>query len=218
MTPLRITFTFRTRMVVPTVDKPVDGPICKAAYQQAYFEGHDDPVSQHHCTGIARHVVGDQWCFMASNIVFEWAGPPASLHYIKRQKIEDYFNAADIGLLRKMPGFNGTSGAQKAASILTQTRQVACATAWLVAEDADRVRTLVGRLTHLGKLAHHDLGAIKEALVEEDASALQHWRVRPLPFGSDVATAASHALATTALQPPYWQRSKYVPALLPLGH
>ncbi len=217
MTPLRVTFTFRTRMVVPTVDKPVDGPLCKAAYQQAYFGGHEDPVSQQYCVGLAKHFVGEQWCFMASNIVFDWAGPPSPLHYIKRQKIEDYFDAADIGLMRKMPGFNSSSGAQKAASVLTQTRQASSATAWLVADDAERVRELIGRLTHLGKLAHHDFGAIKDVAVEQDEEALQRWRSRPLPFGSEVASTSSHALATTALRPPYWQRTNFVPGLLPLG-
>lgn len=207
MIPLRIDFRFRTPLVVPSWDKPFDGPLARAAVDEATFRGDPDPIANQYNIGVARHTAGDQWCFMASNIAIVWAqaSEPMTLHRIKRQRIEDYVAATDRGLLRKMPGFNAGSGPTKAGSYIHSLRWVERATAYVVASDEDRVRELVAWITHLGKLAHLDYGAISEAVVNRDDAALEQWSRRPLPFASERATA--HVPTTTALQPPYWKRS-----------
>ncbi len=79
-TPVRIEFTLRTPMIVPTTGKHLDALLSWAAVQQADFFGETDPVAAQHQTGLARHRVGDDWCFMASLLEYEWIGGPDQLH------------------------------------------------------------------------------------------------------------------------------------------
>lgn len=207
MTPVRITFTLRTPMVVPSVDKALDGPLSWAAVRQAEFEDVEDPLTLQHDIGIAKHVVGDQWCFMASNLAVDWVGDPGQVHYIKRSRLEDYVEAWDSGLLTKRPAFDGLRGLTKAGSFLAPVRWAKTVSGYAVIADMDRLNAVLPWVTHIGKLWHRDYGAVEKFNVTVDPAANEQWMRRNLPLASPAAL--NHATGSGALVSPYWMRKNH---------
>lgn len=203
-TPVRITFTMRTPMIVPAVDKPLDALLSWAAVQQAEFADEVDPISTQHQIGIAKHDVGGEWCFMASNVSYEWVSSAAQVHYIKRSRLEDYAGAWDDGLLSRRPQFDGQRGMTKAGSYLQPTRWATTVTGFAVIEDLDRVRALLPWISHIGKLRHKDFGAVRSFEMVEDASAAARWQRRNLPLHSPFGV--QHLNGSGCLISPYWAR------------
>ena len=206
-TPVRIEFELRTPMIVPTTGKHLDALLSWAAVQQADYSGSDDPIALQHHTGLARHRVGDDWCFMASLLEYEWVGEPDQVHYIKRSRLEDYAGAWDAGLFRKKPYFDGARGATKAGSYLQPMRWARKITGFAMVEDMDRVKDLLPWITHIGKLSHKDFGAVSGFELREDVAAQVAWRKRALPAKSPLAM--DHVRAIGALVSPYWQRENF---------
>ena len=211
-TPVRITFTMRTPMVVPRVDKPLDALLSWAAVQQADFEGNEDPISMQHDIGLAKHTVGEQWCFMASNVTIDWYSPPSVVHYVKRQRLEDYVEAWDSGLLSKRPYFDGQRGSTKAGSYVLPTRWASTVSAFAVVEDMERLNALLPWVTHIGKLHHKDFGAVRSVEVVTDDTARTEWAWRNLPAGSDMARG--HHASVGGLKSPYWRRDRHLEVLV----
>lgn len=208
MTPVRITFQMRTPMVIPSTGKHLDALLSWAAVRRAEFHGHDDPWSAQHDIGLAKHVVGDHWCFMASVMQFDWAGERGQLHYIKRSKLEDYADAHMVGLLDRRPAFDAQRGLTKAGSYLLPVRWAERATAYAVVEDMDKVYMLLNWVTHIGKLHHKDMGAVASTAIEDDVRASDFWSMRNLPVGSPMAKRHAHGIG--GLTAPYWKRENHV--------
>ena len=211
-TPFRVEFTFRTALIEPAVEKPLDAVLSWAAVMRADFNGADDPIAQQHDLPLQRHYAGEQWCFMASNIIFEWnkAAPRESVHYVKRSRLEDYADAWVDGLLSKRPAFDGARGLTKAGSYVEPTRWADRAIAYGVG-NIDAIRALLPWVTHIGKLRHKDFGAVNSFTVTPDDANAKNWTRRTLPQASPEAT--SHVAAMKCLSAPYWNRERMVPAL-----
>lgn len=198
----------RTPMVVPTTGKHLDALLSWASVQEADFFGDLDPIAKQHDLGIAKHHVGDQWCFMASQVSYEWKGESSQLHYIKRSRLEDYVAAWDSGLLRKRPYFDGQRGSTKAGSYLQPLRWAETVTGFAIVEDMQRFEQLLQWVTHIGKLGHKDHGAVRSFTVDQDESATGHWVKRNLPVGSEFA--AGLPLTVGGLVSPYWKRENHL--------
>jgi CRISPR type IV-associated protein Csf3 len=208
-TPVRVEFTLRTPMVVPTTGKHLDALLSWAAVMQADFQGSADPVAAQHAIGVARHQVDNhQWCFMASLLEIDWLGEPDQLHYIKRSKLSDFANAWDDGLFRKKPYFDGSRGSTKAGSYLQPIRWVSKIVGYAMVEDMERFKELLPWITHIGKLAHKDFGAVFAAQVIEDEQATAAWLQRSLPADSPLCTVR-HVPAVGTLHSPYWKRENF---------
>lgn len=214
MTPVRLDFVLRTPMVVSPTAKTLDAVLAWAAVKRADFTGEADPLAFQHATGLARHLVGELWCPMASELVIEWESEPEQVHYIKRQKQENYSNAWLDGLLKKRPSIDTSRGDTKAGSYVQQTRWVKSLKAYAMVEDLDLFKGLLPWITHIGKLHHRDFGAVKSFEVIEDEDAAQRWSRRPLPVGSPSASA-DHVEVMGALQAPYWKRESHLVVLAP---
>lgn len=214
MKPIRISFQLRTPMIVPPGPKTLDAVLSWAAVRQAEFAGEPDPLLLQHETGLSRHQVGDEWCPMASYFESMGASPAEPFHYIKRQKLQDYTDAWLNGVIKKRPAFDAQRGSTKAGLYMQSSRWVDQLTAWAVVDDEARFTSLLPWVTHIGKLHHHDAGAVKSFEVIDDETAQQRWANRPIPLGSDAATP-NHVMATSCLRSPYWKRSEFQPALVP---
>lgn len=206
--PVRITFTMRTPVIVPSGDKSLDALLSWAAVQQADFAGAHDPVACQHNTGLAKHHVADQWCFMASNLTYEWASEPDQVHYIKRQRMSDYACAWGDGLLSNRPQFDAQRGFTKAGSYLQPMRWAKTITGFAMVEERGRVQELLPWITHIGKLRHKDFGAVRSFAMIDDPAAAQEWARRNLPVLSPFATR--HRRGVGALVSPAWLREKHL--------
>lgn len=214
--PFLLTLRLRTPMVRPTVDKPLDALLSWAAVERAHYEGSDDPWAAQHELPLERHVTASgQWCFMASNLDFEWVGEAGALHYIRRQKVADYAEAWLRGAFRKLPYVDTSRGATKAGSLLEPLGAVAAIRAWGVG-DIEALRALLPYLTHVGKLHHHDHGAVAGFTVEADERAREGWKRRALPADSPHAGSDDFAAAVGALAAPYWKRETHREVRVPL--
>lgn len=205
--PVRVTFTLRMPMVVPSTDKTLDALLSCAAVRRADHEGHSDPWSMQHDIGVKRHAVGQQWCFMAGNVAIEWEGPMDYVHYIRRARLEDHVEAWSRGLLSSRPRFDAQRGPTKAGSFMQPIRWVKQIQAFAVVEDVDRFKSLLPWITHIGKLWHKDFGAVDSFAVARDEAATARWQQRNLPIGSEYGNA--HALAFGALVSPYWKAENH---------
>jgi CRISPR type IV-associated protein Csf3 len=214
ISPVLITFEMRTPVVVPGTSKPLDAVLSWAAVQRSDFQEASDPIADQHHIGLARHSVGDSWCFMASELSYVWLDKaPSQVHYIKRQNIESYSEAWIDGLLTKRPAFNAQSGHTKAGSYVASTRWASSISAYAVVEDMQRLMQLLPWVTHIGKLHHKDFGAVRGFTVQENADAEKLWCQRALPVGSSFAT--SHVPGIGGLVSPYWKRENHLEILLP---
>ena len=205
-TPVRIEFSLRTPMILPTTGKHLDALLSWAAVKHADYFGAEDPVSTQHDTGLARYRFGQDWCFMASLLEYEWIGEPDQVHYIKRSRLEDYAGAWDAGLFKKKPSFDGARGATKAGSYLQPMRWIRKITGYAMVDDMNRVQELLPWITYIGKLGHKDFGAVSGFQIFNDEVAENEWIKRTLPEMSPLATR--HVKAVGALNAPYWQREK----------
>ena len=212
--PVRIEFELRTPMIIPSTGKHLDALLSWAAVQEADFHGHENPIAVQHDIGLARHEVGDQWCFMSSLLDITWQGEPLRVHYIKRSKLDDYVNAWDDGLFKKAPGFDSQRRATKAGSFLQPVRWVKKVVGYAMVHDLDRVQRLLPWVTHIGKLAHKDYGAVNRFELQEDPVAEQAWTHRFLPMDSPLRRP-NHAPAIGALAAPYWKRENFVELAIP---
>ena len=215
MTPVRVTFTMRTPMVIPYADKHLDALLSWAAVQKAEFGGHEDPWLVQHDIGVQRHVVGTQWCFQASLLNFDWLGERSQLHYIKSSKLEDFADAQMDGLLDRRPFFDGRRGSTKAGSYLAPIRWAKAVTGYAIVEDMARFQGLLPWVTHIGKLRHKDWGAVASFVIAEDTEADVLWRRRNLPVASPFAS--EHAPAAAGLVSPYWKRENHTDVLVYVG-
>lgn len=205
--PVCVTFKLRSPVVVSPMDKHLDALLSWAAVKRAEFYDEDEPWAFQHDTGIAKHHVGDQWCFMAGCLQYEWSSPPFQLHYIKRSKLEDYAGAWDDGVLTKVPYFNAASGLTKAGSYIQTLRWTESVKAYAVIEDMDRFEQLLPWVTAIGKLHHKGKGAVQSFTVKHDDQANELWAHRNLPLRSPFAS--QHVSATGGLKSPYWLREKH---------
>lgn len=206
-TNVRVRFKMRTPMIVPSVDKPLDALLSWAAVEQSEFKDVESPFDQQHDIGIAKHIVEDQWCFMASNVVYEWLGDQEVLHYIKHQRLRDYSEAWMNGLLKRAPYFHSASGITKAGNYLQPMRWASSVTAYAVVADMDRFTELLPWVTHIGKLHRTDKGAVKSYEVVQDDDAANLWRYRNLPVHSSACDG--HYLGVGSLTSPYWNRKNH---------
>jgi len=207
MTPVRVTFSLRTPVVIPYTDKHLDALLSWAAVQKAEFEGHDDPWTLQHDIGVEKHECSQAWCFKAGLLTFDWVGERNQLHYIKRSKLEDYADAHMDGLLDRRPAFDAGRGSTKAGSYFAPTRWVKSVTGFAVVRDMHRFEELLPWVTHIGKLRHKDYGAVSSFSVDIDPAAMHLWSQRNLPPDSDQATR--HVPAAGALASPYWKRENH---------
>lgn len=214
MKALRVEFTLRTPMVVPSTGKTLDAVLAWAAVRREEFYGNPNSWAAQHDTGVARHVVGEQWCPMASTLEAEWASEPEQLSYIRRQKVEDYANAWLDGVIKKAPRIDTSSGHMKAGLFFQPIRYTSVVRAWVVVDDEAQFTALLPWVTHIGKLWHKDCGAVRRFEVFDDEAAVERWRNRPLPLHSPCA-GESHVQAMGALQAPYWKRENHQVVLMP---
>lgn len=216
MTPVRVEFILRTPMVVSPTVKTLDALLAWAAVRRADFQGTLTSWEVQHETGLAKHIVGESWCPMASDLQIEWQSEPEQVHYIKRQSMANYANAWIDGVLKKRPSVDTSRSDTKAGSYVQQTRWVKGIRAFAMVEDMRLFSSMMPWVTHIGKLHHRDYGAVKSFAITEDASAMSLWVRRPLPPDSPFATS-DHVMAMGAIKSPYWKREEHAPVLAICG-
>lgn len=202
MKAVRISFAMRTQMAIPPGAKHLDAVLSWAAVRKAEFEGDYDPWSKQHDIGLAKHVSGEDWCFMASILDFDWLGPKGNVSYIKRQRVEPYADAWMDGLLNARPAIDPTRGLTKAGAYNVPTRFASCVYGYAMVEDETLLNSVLPWVTHIGKLHHRDFGAVAGFQVIDCEEATQLWSRRNLPASSGLATM--HASAFGSLRSPYW--------------
>lgn len=92
-------------------------------------------------------------------------------------------------------------GPRRAANVPHQAVWVDALRWWALA-DPDRLQTLLGRLTHVGRLARHGWGQILHIHVTPDPEAATRWRHRHMPHPGGVPHT---------IRAPYWHSSRRMP-------
>lgn len=213
-TPIKVTFRLRTPMVVPSTQKSLDSLLSWARVNMAEYHGHDNPWINQHDIGVGVHQVGEDWCHMASNLIYTWASEHDQIHYTKKQSIGEYADAWQALVLKKRPSFDGTSGLTRAGTYMHPIRWVERIEAFAMVADMDHFRQLLPWITHIGKLHHKDYGAVCGFDMVESPEAQMHWANRILPVGS--SEAKDHADGVGCLRSPYWKRENFQRVLIPV--
>lgn len=195
----------------------LDGLLSALAVQRATAQGHTDPWSVQHDIPVDRYrSPSGQWVFKAS--MFRPINPdtPFSFSMVSRINVRDAAFDIEDGLLKARQAAPNPAGGTFKTSFFPVLAQWAQAWEAYVVGDIDAIGALLKDMTHLGGRRSIGMGAVSEVTVQASDGPAVLWTDRPLPEDFSGETTRPMALAMSALQAPYWRRSSFVPALVPL--
>lgn len=204
MQALTVTFTLSTEMILPESPIHLDALLAWAAVDAA---GGD--ISAQDNLPLEKAVKEDgSWVWKASMLqtspVEVRNNVPMTRTFDPWQSGMDKDTVYEGGANVMTPG----TGPYKAYIFTRHAGMIRSAKAWCVG-DIDRIKSLLGSITHLGKLARLDFGRVKSIDVSpyEDQRA---WEYRVMPWAVD-----GYDQTQECVHPPYWKRENRVLAWRP---
>lgn len=215
MTPLKIEFHLGSPVVVDSeYPTHLDGLLAWARVKEAEERGDANPWLAGEDLPLERAGSGDDWVWQASRLIFEAATPRQIVNMQRKCDPDRFYHDFDQGLWKgargnKPPTINTVSGQQRAYQYYTSVQWMARVEAWCVG-DADRVRTLLGRIEHLGKMGRNGFGQVLKITVTEDESAQERWRLRVLPDDVPGLDGVEYGVTQHPPRAPYWDKIRRV--------
>lgn len=211
MTPLKVTFRFASPLARDS-DHPIylDALLAWARVNEAEALKHPDPWPLQSDLPLERAGGGEDWVWQASRLEFEPAGPRQIVSALRKcdpdrfyRDFQQKFWVPSRG--NTPPVINTDSGQLRAYQYFYPVQWMEKAEAWCVG-DEDRVRLLLNRLHHLGKLGRNGYGLIQSITVEPDPSALTLWRLRTLPSDVEGSPGVAYGAVLAPPRAPYWEK------------
>lgn len=217
-TPVRVEATFAQPIVgLPKDPMHLDGPLAWAAYLDAVTRkdpatlrlppirewAHDFTLPLATWTRPCTRPDPDPRLLAADGTsVWGWACSRAHYRVVRQ----------DVAWVRRKPALEQMAywttvgkhhiglGPRRAANVPHQAVWVDKLCWWALAEPG-RLRELLARLSHVGRLARHGWGQLLTITATEDPEAVSRWRDRDLPGQGPIAS----------IRAPYWHASRKMP-------
>lgn len=222
MTPLKIEFQLGTPVVIDS-EYPIhlDGLLAWSRVQEAIRLGDTNPWGASDDLPIAKAGQNEDWVWQASRLVFKYCTPRQLVNMQRRSEPDRIYRDYERGLWRAKrkdgpPTINTNSGQLRAYQFYTSVQWASHAEAWCVG-DPDRVRELLDKIEHIGKMGRNGFGQVSNILVTEDDEALERWRLRVLPIDVPRLSGVDYTLGLQTPRAPYWEKSRRVPMFDPVA-
>ncbi len=209
MEPLKITFRFRRPVTVTDHPIHLDSLVAWAVTEEKMEDGDPDPWTNEDLP-LGRQ--GEVW--QASQLLFYPESEVFSTAFYKRHNLHEMARDRDVDYVSKKDAISNKSGWFRAAQIIFFSQWMEKAECWCIG-DKNRIKALLGRLDSVGKYGRNGLGRIKSVTVVHDEQATRLWQVRTLPATME-KPEAGYALALRTVYPPYWTKTRRVPAWVPV--
>ena len=213
MTPLRLTWTLATPIVVGAYPLHLDALIAFAMAsegRQNDFSGWDDNAKL--LLPLEQEVQGSLECWKASVLVPTEPGEHSMRFWTRKSDVYDYANRLEAGQLdvkTKFPlkpygiKFDTQRGTFKQMFKFFPVRSVKQLQAWCVG-DEDRIAELLapeaGFITYLGQKSRMGFGRITDFEIVPDDAAADKWKSRVMPWPEQDCVEVE-----AATKMPYWQ-------------
>lgn len=215
MTPIKVVFRFSSPVVVDS-EYPIhlDALLAWARVNEAEEAKATSPWLLQDDLPLARAGNGDDWVWQASRLCFTAAAPRQIVNQQRKCDPERYYRDHKEGYWRatrsdKPPTINPLSGQFRAYQFYVSTQWMDRAEAWCVG-DIDRVRRLLSRITHVGKMGRNGFGLISSLEIEIDDSAHEAWKLRALPKDVEGISNVPYVSALTPPRAPYWEKTRRI--------
>lgn len=217
MAPLRVTWRLRRPVWHMAHGLHLDSLLAWAAVQRIT----PDPFTYEEdiCATLASLPLdkargpGGAWTWKASQVQFDWTGPPVAKPLVRRTDPLSFIVDRDRGLFESgLSVLNTGSGQWRGYLEACWAQWAPTAQAWCVG-NAREILSLLREVPSLGPCARLMGGEVVHVTVSPDPLALDLWRRRTLPAGSPYATA-NHVPAVATILPPYFRRSQAQHALV----
>lgn len=228
MQPLKVTFIFASPVVMEN-EYPLhlDALLSWARVQEAGEQGLENPWKiGSEDLPLARAGEGDSWVWQASKLVFTPKTPRELINMQRKSDPSAYYADFDQNLWsndktpkppekRKLPPtINTQSGQHRAYQYYVAYQWMEKAEAWCVG-DADRVKSMLERLTHIGKRGRGGFGLISSVNVEP-CQETDLWKLRVLPGSVPGLDGIEYAPVMSPPRAPYWDKLAQVRMLEPV--
>lgn len=217
MTPLKVSIAISTPMVMPTDLFHLDALLGALRVGQAEAEhGNIEPRDWHHDLPVDRHKCENgEWVFKASAFRLTQESDLQLWMTTGRTNLNDLADYREAGLTQsadKVP----TNGSHFKSTIARTPIIWARLEAFCIGDKAAIQRLLDG-CSSVGGKRGTGFGRVQSITVSDVEAKDCHWEYRALPAGYHVGNSEEYALALSALNAPYWDKTAHKPALIPLS-
>jgi len=218
--PLKITFTLGSPVVLANEHAlHLDALLAWSEASNAETHGVEDFWScgddLGEMLGIA-HGPDGQWVWQASRLLFTPASDVMTMNMIRKYEPWGFMEAQDSGLIgTRMNQVNISTGPYKAYRFDLLYRWMEKVECWCIG-DATALRASLDRVTGIGKMVRNGFGLVADYTIEEDAAALEKWKLRTMPLGFDRCPGIDYAEVMATVRVPYWQKLNQVHAIEPI--
>ena len=215
MVPLKITFCFSSP-VAGDSDYPIhlDGLLAWARVDEATKAGAANPWQEQDDLPLAKAGNGDDWVWQASRLAFTPKAPRQLVNQQRKCDPDRFYADFERKYWKPTrgdtpPTINPLSGQQRAYQFYVPIQWMEKAEAWCVGDEA-RVRELLSRIDHVGKMGRNGFGLISRMDIEVDGGAQQQWKLRVLPLDVSGLESVSYGEVLSTPRAPYWEKTHRV--------
>ena len=230
MQPLKVTFTLSHPVVFDNeYSIHLDALLAWARVQDAIETGCLNPWPEGDDLPLARIGQGADWVWKASRLFFTPETPRELINMQRKSDPEMFYKDFDEGLWairnkasgivsgKTPPKINTQSGQFRAYQYYVSAQWMSKTEAWCIG-DFDKVKALLDRITHIGKMGRAGFGTVADVAVEVDQEANWKWALRPLPMDvvPPVDVECEYAPVITTSRAPYWDKLKRTQMMEPV--
>lgn len=215
-TPLRIDFSFRTPLIIPSHPIHLDALLAQRAVSMAEGAGMGlaEAIRTQDSLPLKKWTHGAHSGYCASCLYLLEPQSPKMVTMTRKPDIETFARARRNGHAIRAKHFPMGTGQHKLYKLAVPARQYHRASAWCLGE-RDGIDALLQGLDSVGKLARNGFGRILAYSIEEDGEAREKWRRRNLPHGAETDSRGEYIPVAGAVRPPYWKRPAFTGIVSP---
>lgn len=213
MEPLKITFELAQPMAVPDYPIHFDALMCWAVEKRELLgiKGGEVP--------IAIHREGDDWCYMASQLLIRLGGEGIRFQGMmtRRYELSRWALTQDhiwSGNKNVIPDGTGHQKAFLVHDSYIMPESIHC----FCVGDRDGIFDLMDEITGLGRRTRNGWGKLRGYQIEAIDAAECHWFKRALPGKMKEVSTELHHPAIGNFRYPYWNRENWSEILEFTGH
>jgi len=228
MQPLKVTFTLSHPVVFDNeYSIHLDALLAWARVQDAIDAGSSNPWPEGDDLPLAKAGQGADWVWQASRLFFTPETPRELINMQRKSDPEMFYKDFDEGLWtirnkagevvkgKTPPKINTQSGQYRAYQYYVSAQWMSKVEAWCIG-DLDKVKALLDRITHIGKMGRSGFGTVASCTVEIAPAASVNWALRALPMDVKPCTGVEYAPVMSPPRAPYWDKQRRVQMMEPV--
>lgn len=216
MTPLKVSIAISTPMVMPTDLFHLDALLGALRVAQAEREhGNVEPRDWHHDLPVERYASGNgEWVFKASAFRLVQESDMQLWMSTGRSNLNNLADHREAGLTTSANTVPNNGSFFK--STITRTPIIWARLEAFCIGEKTKIEDLLTGCSSVGGKRGTGFGRVHSITVSDVESKDCHWEYRALPAGFPVRNADDYAVALSALNAPYWDKTAHQPVLIPL--